>query len=292
MSLHLFGNILTAEGVAANNRGESEGNITTLQKLLWKGTVHTTVSAEAIRWAVRYHWQHHGHEVNRKWMEEEQDHKWQDQKWKGWQDKEGKTYIDDDVLGYMLAEGGKSEGEKGSTLARRGVLEITRAVSLTPYAGDITFNAKSGEKGSTSLYGTEVHATRFQYGFALTPERLREPKRALAAMEALVHLGEVAGNQSRFLFDFSPESIVLRLTEDPAPRILYCFEASNGQADCSDLARRVSAGDVKADELFIGGPVVEAAAMKGITGAKTFPGVKKAFEAFSSALDKRLGDLL
>jgi len=56
MSKHLFGLIATPYGAAANNRGENEGNITTLQKLLWKGDVNTTVSAEAIRWALRYYW--------------------------------------------------------------------------------------------------------------------------------------------------------------------------------------------------------------------------------------------
>ena len=70
MSLHLFGAVLTGHGVAANNRGENEGNITTLQKLLWKGKVHTTVSSEAIRWAIRYYWQVKGYEVNRVWFDE------------------------------------------------------------------------------------------------------------------------------------------------------------------------------------------------------------------------------
>ncbi|MEH2062305.1 MAG: hypothetical protein V7K50_08500 [Nostoc sp.] len=50
---HLFGNILTSYGTAANNRGENEGNITPLQKLIWKGEVHTTISSEAIRWALQ-----------------------------------------------------------------------------------------------------------------------------------------------------------------------------------------------------------------------------------------------
>ena len=53
MSLHVFGAVVTGPGVAANNRGENEGNITTLQKLLWNGQVHTTVSSEGIRWAIR-----------------------------------------------------------------------------------------------------------------------------------------------------------------------------------------------------------------------------------------------
>lgn len=53
MSLHVFGNIVTPFGTAANNRAENEGNITTLQKLIWHGAPHSTVSAEAIRFALR-----------------------------------------------------------------------------------------------------------------------------------------------------------------------------------------------------------------------------------------------
>ena len=41
MSLHVFGLIVTPYGTAANNRGENEGNMTTLQKILWQGEVHT-----------------------------------------------------------------------------------------------------------------------------------------------------------------------------------------------------------------------------------------------------------
>jgi CRISPR-associated protein Cst2 len=46
MSRHLFAAIVTHHGIAANNRGETPSNVTTLQKLLWQGQVHTTVSAE------------------------------------------------------------------------------------------------------------------------------------------------------------------------------------------------------------------------------------------------------
>src|SRR5207245_905301 len=37
MSLHVFANIVTPYGTAANNHGETEGNVTTLQKLIWMG---------------------------------------------------------------------------------------------------------------------------------------------------------------------------------------------------------------------------------------------------------------
>ncbi len=60
----------------------------------------------------------------------------------------------------MRAEAGKTEGAKGTADKRRGCLEIARAISTTPFSGDLTFNAKSGEKGRTSLYGTEVHSTK------------------------------------------------------------------------------------------------------------------------------------
>jgi len=289
MSIHVFGAVLTANGIAANNRGESEGNISTLQKLLWKGQVHTTVSAEAIRWAMRYYWQMKGIGVNRLWNEDDQDHEWQDEKWDGWKSEDGETFIDDDLLGFMRAEAGKTEGAKGTADKRRGCLEIARAISTTPFSGDLTFNAKSGEKGRTSLYGTEVHSTRYQYGFALTPERLRVKDRALQAIDALAHLGEVAGNHSRFLFDFSPESIVLRLTDDPAPRILYCFEeADRGEINVSELVRKVQVGDIDPSEIFIGGKMAEEAEIKDLDGIRLYLGVKNTMEEFKTALKSKL----
>jgi len=289
MSIHVFGAIVTGYGCAANNRGETEGNITTLQKLLWKGQVHTTVSSEAIRWALRYFWQMNGIPVNRRWNEEKADHEWQDPDWTAWGAESGETFIDDDVLGYMRAEGARSETEKGSALKRRGVLEMSRAISTTPYVGDISFNAKSGEKERTSLYGTEIHATRYQYGFAMTPERLKVKDRCLACLDGVVDLGEVAGNQSRFLFDFSPESMVLRVTSDPAPRILYCFAEQNGHMTVPDLVYSVGAGDIVPEELYIGGTIAALPEVKDFKAAACEPGVKKAVAMCKQTLTKRLG---
>lgn len=311
MSKHLFGLVVTPHGTAANNRGENEGNITTLQKLLWNGEVHTTVSAEAIRWALRYYWQRSGKKVNWEWNEEANDHKWQDQKWLSWTEPDGKgkgqeTYIDDDVLGFMLAEAGKAEGNeeeavegkgkkkqrvKGTVDKRRGALEVTRAISLTPFTGDITFNAKSGEKTSTSLYGTEVHATRYQYGFALTPEWLREQSRVLNVVDAIVSLSEVAGNHSRFLFDFSPDSVIFRWTDDFAPRLLYGFHLdAEGYLTVPEIVRRVDARDINAQELIIGGFLADLADGKKLQekGACVLGGVKAAAEEVKRRIKETL----
>lgn len=310
MSKHLFGLIVTPYGPAANNRGENDGNITTLQKLLWKGDVHTTVSAEAIRWALRYYWEKNGDKVNRQWNEEKYDHEWRDPSWTPWTSSSEElrrqpTFIDDDVMGFMLAEAASIDGNdaldtlkddrkrleaqlrslskdaqksdpgkelkqqinalktkidvmsKGKADKRRGALEVTRAISLSPFAGDVTFNAKSGEKTSTSLYGTELHATRYQYGIALTPELLRESSRVAKVIDAIVSLREVGGNHSRFLFDFSPDSVVFRWTDDFAPRLLYSFDMDDkGNLSFPALVQKVKDGDIGAEELFIGGSIV------------------------------------
>jgi CRISPR-associated protein Cst2 len=279
MSNHLFGIVLTPFGTAANNRGETEGNITTLQKLLWKGEVHTTVSAEAIRAAIRASWQAAGQTLNRTWDEERRLHAWADPEFT----EAGEPYLDDDVLGFMSARAARTEaaeegGEasvrgrgrrtRGTTEMRRGRLEVTRAISLKPWPGDYVFNAASpGATPSASTtgrdpvpYGAEVHATRYQYGFALTPEALHQPARAALVLDSIAGLSEVAGNHARFLYDFSPASLILRWTDDPAPRFLYAYETTDGDlAGVPRLVQIVQAGDISGNELWVGGEVANAA---------------------------------
>lgn len=299
MSFHLFGNILTSYGTAANNRGENEGNITTLQKILWKGEVHTTVSAEAIRWALRYYWQTCGnsYQVNRRWDDDANDNIWQNENF------DDTIFIDDDVLGFMRAEAAKAEASdepkvkgkkaaapKGSTTAKRGVLEVTRAISTTPFSGDLTFNAASGKKSRTSLYGTEFHATSYQYGFALTPERLKEKSRILAVLDGLNSLGEVAGNHSRFLYDFSPESLVLRWTHDFSPRILYCFEENEREISIGELIRKVKNQDIDPQELWIAGAVTESEEVKKLkdSGVHIYSGIKSSVQSIKQVIARDL----
>ena len=293
MSLHVFANIVTSYGTAANNRAENEGNITTLQKLIWQGQPHSTVSAEAIRFALRRLLAtEESNGTNRSWDEDERVNTWKDDKFAGWKDAKGTTYIDDDLLGYMTADAASEEGEAGSANVRRAVLEVTRAISLTPWAGDVTFNAASpgatasAAKGNNKNknpvpYGTEVHATRYQYGIALTPERLQKKDRAIAAIRSLCSLRQVAGNHGRFLFDFSPDVVVFRLTQDPAPRLLYCFDTpDDGKTITADsLLKRIKNGDVLAKELVVGSSDPDSSLAKELENAGVaVKGVKTAME--------------
>jgi len=247
-----------------------------------------------------------GINVNRRWNDDTNDHEWVDKLWLPWTDPDGagkdqESFIDDDMLGFMLAEAADNDGSdtgdglkkekkalddhyktftkdeqkadagkelkkqikelddkikilsKGTCDKRRGVLEVSRAISLSPFAGDISFNAKSGTKSNTSLYGTEIHATRYQYGFALTPEALREPSRALDAVDAVTSLSEVAGNHSRYLYDFSPDAVVYRWTDDFAPRMLYGFALADGRhISLPEILGRIEYGDIDPKEIIVG----------------------------------------
>lgn len=297
MTIHVFGAIVTAHGTAANNRGVTEGNTTTLQKLVWNGQVHTTVSAESIRFALRRRLGD-TEETNRKYDEEDRLNEWQDPKFSRWSEKSKDVpFIDDDLLGFMAAEGAKQEGGKGEAKVRRAVLEVTRAVSLTAWPGDVTFNAASPgatpsaqKRGSNPVpYATEMHATRYQYGFAMTPRRLRVPQRATTALRGLCALGEVAGNHGRFLFDFSPDAIVLRLTDDPAPRLLYGFSLDDeSRLSIEEIIRRTRAGDIASKELVIGGAILGQLSENDratLRGAELHEGVRSACESLCKRLE-------
>lgn len=313
MSQHIFANFITPYGTASNNRGETDGNITTLQKLVWQGRVHTTVSAESIRFALRLQLNQAGQNVNRSWNDDTRKNQWEDPSFADWA-----RFIDDDLLGFMSAEAAKEEAEdsdaeadveaastgpakkkaksKGTATVRRSPLEITRAVSLTPWPGDTTFNAASpvatpsaAKKGTDNPvpYGAEMHSTRYQYGIALTPGRLKDPARTAIALQGLINLRKVAGNHGRFLFDFAPDSLVLRITSDPAPRLLYCFDSQDDgrTVGAAALIEKIQAEDIDPQELYIGGSIANTACGKALTELKAnvYPGVKA---ALASALTK------
>lgn len=298
MTRHVHGTVVTQYGVAANNRGENEGNVTTLQKILWKGQTHSTVSAEAIRYALRLQWQriyedtqNPLYQVNRVWDDQAGTSTFQDQSFSA------KQFMDDDVMGYMDAKAAKAEGSdvdktakglKGTTTSRRGPLEVTRAVSLTPFNGEVTFNAKSGIKGNTSLYVAEIHATRYQYSFSVTPDALADPERIFGIVDGICALSNVGGNQGRFLYDFSPDLCVFRVTEDPAPRILYVAESVENSKDVSlgALLRRIGSGDVNASEMYVGGGYLSAQDRSELAaaGVSVFNGIKQTADKVKEAV--------
>lgn len=286
MSKHLFVTVVTPTAIAANNRGEGDGStLSTLQKITFGNDQYTTVSAEAIRWAFREYFQNiNESEVNRTFDPDADKYNL-----KGEKDKKGaiynaQTYIDDDLFGYMDAK--KGADNENATTKRRGVLEVSRAISLDPFWCDIAFGSKGGEKGNTSLHSTEVHRTAYQYTIALTPESLKKPERAALVLDAIAAIRHVGGNHSRFLYEFRPESVVIRVTDDPSPWIINCFERVGESVGCSRLVRLVEVKDVAAGELIVAGEIVDTPygqQLKGL-GVTVYRGVKEAIAAAQKRL--------
>lgn len=258
MSKHLFITVVTPTAIAANNRGEGDGStLSTLQKITCGNDQHTTVSAEAIRWGLREYLQNnYGNEVNRTFDPDQDKYTLKsEQKNNGEEGYNPEKYIDDDLFGYMDAK--KGADNENATKKRRGVLEVSRAISLDPYWGDIAFGSTGGEKGKTSIHSTEVHRTAYQYSVALTPESLKKPDRADFVLDAIAAIRHVGGNHSRFLYEFRPESIVIRLTDDPSPWIMNCFKRVGESVGCPKLVRLVEVKDIDARELIVAGEIAD-----------------------------------
>ena len=264
MTIHIFGMALTHEGTFSNNRGENEGNTNTLQKVIRNGDLFSTVSAEAIRYALRDGWQQGGETLNRKTLDhravEYTDREFADGSWS--------NRLDDDVLGFMHA--------KDDTVSRRAPLEVTRAISVTPWTGETMHNfASPGSNPAVTSndpipYSVEVHHTRYQFGFALTPDSLgrasndaditldddEKIRRIEATLNGLASLRRVGGAHARYFADYSPEILILRVTTDPAPRMLYCFKQHEGSGDISVRVLEKKLGrDIDPKELIIGAAI-------------------------------------
>jgi CRISPR-associated protein Cst2 len=298
---YIYGTILTSEAVAANNRGDNIGNTTTLQKVFHQDDLHTSVSAEAIRFAIRYRFQLEGLSVNRSYDPGAGKLNFEDEKRTTW-NLSGDVFIDDDLMGFMDAAAAQQEQEeegvegeeatpkkktkaKGKTTKRQSPLAIGRAVSLRPYRGELSFNAVSGEKekGKLSLYNAEMHTTEYQYSFGLNLNDVVRKENIGHLIDAIIDPPPVAGNHSRFAYDFSPSSVVLRVTNAHSSKIQNCFEHDEESRSYTveRLIGRVASGDVPAGELIIGGELaatVEGKRLESL-GVKVFLGVKAAANA-------------
>lgn len=309
---YLYGTILTGEAVAANNRGDNIGNTTTLQKVFHQDDVHTSVSAEAIRFAIRYRFQMElgNDKTNRTYDSSVGRVKFKDDKWETWKPNPDDVFIDDDLMGFMNASAAKNEKEeeqneeissegketkqlegnqkkpKGKPATKRqSPLAVGRAISLRPYRGELSYNStvRKDEKGKAaglSLYNAEMHTTEYQYSFGLNLDDVIKKENIGHLIDAIVDPPQVAGNHSRFAYDFSPDSVILRVTNAHSSKIQNCFEhdEDNRTFTVSRLLRRVKNGDIPANELIVGGALTETDEGRELKdlGVKTFDGVRAA----------------
>ena len=78
------------------------------------------------------------------------------------------------------------------------------------------------------------------------------PERLIDVLAGLLKLHNVGGNHGRFLYDFSPESLILRWSHFPASQILLTFECDrDDNLSAPAVVRRVKCEDIPASELWI-----------------------------------------
>jgi len=261
---NLFATILTHAAPSGNYRGESEENRTVLQKITRGDQLHTVISPEAMRNALREilaqrlgadSW---GKSINRRRLHEEGQLAVE---FKDFPDAE--KYADDFLFGYMVAD--DKEMKKSKRPAKRdSVLRMNLAVSVDPYRFDATFHQSPLSGGNSpwknaptsALLHREVSWTAYQYPLALagsdfTNEREKAWGRHLLA--GIGELSDVAGGHARSYYEMSPHSIVVRLT----PRLVGGFDtyAFRGDGSWGELSR-LKADDLPASEFWIGGAVV------------------------------------
>ena len=299
---YLFGTLLTHYGSASLNHGKSKGNTSPLQKAKWHNKLHSVVNSDPIRWALRFYWQQNSYSVNRNWDGDEFVNTWIDNNY------DPERFIDDDVLGFMNPEAvrreiteedndrnSESEVKQQTRISypqRLGALGVNRAFSLTPFDGGVTFNSTSGVRDSTSLHFIEFHNTRYQYVFALDCNHLKDKSRILDVLDGLISIRQVGGHNNVFCYDFSPESMVLRWTQDTSPDMFYCFEQLETKpgvyAEPSispSLIESVVDGDIEADELWIGGKIAKNFKLK---NAHIYTGRKKTIATLKQAIARDL----
>lgn len=254
MKTNIFGTILTHAAPSSNNRGESDENLLKIQTLPINGDNYPIVSSLAIRNRLRDVLNIIGAPMNRSRFQLK-DNPQPAVKFDGKADP--KKYLDDYVFGYVVA-GNKSEISNfiadENFANSKSKIQINHAVGLVAYHNDVLLQqypipVGRNESNGGGLLSVQTVFTAYQYPFAMEDIDNWKDNWLKQTLSALSQIGSVAGNNSRTFFDFSPRSIVVRLTTKCAPQYnIYGFEKSG---EFSDL------DIINSNEWYIGGDIVK-----------------------------------
>ena len=282
MKTNCFLTSVTQTQIAANNGSQNEGNRSTLHKIYAEDEIRTLVSGPAIKQSLRMYMQeHYPLQVNRIYSVENDEYIYRNQEKKG-----TKVVViynpeenaDEDAFGYMKAEEGVGANK------RKAAVEVTPAISLDSYGNETIFGVTAGTKNSNSIHENEVHLTAYQYTVSMPLKSFVKPERANIILDAIAQLKGVGGKHSNFLYDFRPESIVIRVTDDWSPWIINCFKRTgklsldSNSVGCPRLIELIQSGDIAADELIVAGRIAnteDGETLKRL-GVKVIPSVKQA----------------
>lgn len=271
--MNLFATVLTYTAPSANYRGESAENRAVIQKITRERHEYAIISPEAIRNALRETLRSLGLPCNRTRLHDEEQLA---VKFTEYPDPE--KYADDFFMGWLIAATGKDREkirkelkektrDPGKfTFKRDSVVRMNMAVALEPYRHDSVFtqsplNVDSPWKNadSSQLLHRETAVTAYQYPLALNLEDCRgKAEWTKMLLKAIGQLNNVAGNHARSYFEFSPASIVLRLTNQLVAGFdTYGFRTRDGKHELPEIIDGIQKGDYPGAEFYMGGKVVK-----------------------------------
>jgi CRISPR-associated protein Cst2 len=272
--MNLFATALTYAAPSANYRGESAENRAVIQKITVGRFDYAIVSPEAIRNALRETLAQMGQPSNRSRLHDEEQLA---VKFADYPDAD--KYIDDFFMGWLIAAKPNERKEHLEKLKKNGrdpakfsfkrdsVLRLNMALALEPYRHDSVFtqspqNVNSPWKNADNsqlLHRETVH-TAFQYPFALNlNDCLHKADWVKALLTAIGQLNGVAGNHARSYFEFSPASLVARLTPQlVAGYNTYGFAIKeDANHTYTEVIEGILKGDYPGQEFFLGGKLVK-----------------------------------
>lgn len=200
-------------------------------------------------------------------------------------------WLDDKALGFMSAnktnkkkakqeteaetedtESSEPDESSNSVNKRNSAVFTNIAVSTVPYNYTTLFTqapqtvspeSKEADRRSV-LLRPQAALTAFQYPFGVHLEDWRDnPEGLQLIFQAFGQLSEVAGNQSNSCYDFSPASLVLRVTPDTASRIQYSFRTSGEpftatyKVTAPEVVGKILTNALPGSEFWMAGQVVQ-----------------------------------
>jgi CRISPR-associated protein Cst2 len=271
--MNLFATVLTYPAPSANYRGESEENLSVIQKITYGRFEYPIISPESIRNALRETLATLGLPRNRTRLNDE------DQlavKFADYPDPD--KYADDFFFGYLVAASGKDRAtirgkikesgrdESAFRFKRDSVFRMNLARGVEPFRNNkvftqspLTSTDSPWQNAKTSaLLHRETVLTAFQYPFALNLDDCKaKPAWTKSLLRAIGELNGVAGNHARSYFEMAPASIVLRLTNQlVAGYDTYGFTPTGDFPEVIDGILEGD-GDYPAGEFYLGGKIVK-----------------------------------
>lgn len=231
--------------VGSINGSWTEGNVTTVKKItLPDGNAIPYVSGQSIKYQIRKGWKEAGlgdllSDVRTA------------EKSKGVNFTEGdpETFLDDDLLGYMIAS-------KGENRRRTAPVRVSPAIGIFPFRGDRDLGTKSKEEtggdmgAGGNMFETEIYYNYFKVNFMLELDRIgkfmnselaeggKNKKTALELKDRRTRVKHFlnalagiwgGGKQTRLLTDVSPKFIAVTFQTSKVPIFLESLTVNDDE---------------------------------------------------------------